>query len=123
MRIIKKMILFFIVTIFLVGCQTVKYAETSSMDNQYYEIAKKKIEEFGLDVKELICQDNTKDWNIFFKKGGKKNDLYPELSIKLANKDFVAINCGPKDINVLGGTISIFIDQETNEIIEVLRGQ
>ncbi len=122
MRIIKKLILFFIVTIFLVGCQTVKYAETSSMDNQYYEIAKKKIEEFGLDVEELTCQDKTKDWNAFLKKGGK-NDLYPELSIKLANKDFVAINCGPKDIDVLGGTISIFIDRETDEIIDVLRGQ
>ena len=122
MKITKKWILFFIATIFLVGCQTVKYAETSSMDNQYYEIAKKKIEEFGLDIEELTCQDITKDWQAFFKKGGK-NDLYSELSIKLANKDFVAINCGPKDINVLGGTISIFIDRETDEIIDVLRGQ
>src|SRR3989338_6596650 len=119
---IKKLILFFVVTIFLVGCQTVKYAETSSMDNKYYEIAKKKNEEFGLDVGELTCQDITKDWNAFLKKGSK-NDLYPELVLKLADKDFVAIHCGTKDINILGGTISVFIDRETDEIIDVLIGQ
>lgn len=45
------------------------------------------------------------------------------LSQKLADKDFIAIYCGPKDLNILGGDINVFIDKETDEIIDVLRGQ
>ena len=122
MRIIKKLFLFFIVTLFLVGCQTAKYAETSEMESKYFEIAQKKIKELGMNVKNMECQDKSAEWKSILQKRrgeGESNDLYQ----KLTDKDFVAIYCGPKNFDVMGGDVNIFIDRNTYEVIDVLRGQ
>ena len=97
-------------------------AYASSMKSNYFEIAKNKIQEFGMDVDGIKCGYKSIDWKSLLNKKSSKTRL-GDLYQKLTNKDFVAISCGPKDINMLGGTISVFIDRETDGIIDVLRGQ
>ncbi len=99
-----------------------KVQEQSQMESKYLEIAQNKIKEFGMDVQNMECRDKTTEWKNLLQRGNNE-EQFSDLSQKLMVKDFIAINCGPKDINLLGGTISIFIDRETDEIIDVLRGQ
>jgi hypothetical protein len=99
-----------------------KTGKITSSQSAYFEMAQKKIKELGMDVENLECRDKSDEWKKILQKRVNEEQS-TELFQKLANKDFVAINCGPKDIEVLGGTITIFIDRETDEIIDVLRGQ
>ena len=127
MSVLKNItILFSIFVMFLVGCQTLRSEETSQevnqMESKYFEIAQKKIKELGMDINNLQCRDKTAEWKDFLKKKGKKGEL-DNLSQKLSDIDFVAVYCGPKDLEVLGGDINVFIDRATDEIADVLRGQ
>lgn len=127
MSILKNItILFSIFLMCLVGCQTLRSEETgqevNQMESKYFEIAQKKIIELGMDMNNLQCRDKTAEWKDFLQKKGKKGEL-DNLSQKLSDIDFVAIYCGPKDLDVLGGDINVFIDRATDEIADVLRGQ
>jgi len=121
----RKIILIFTAFMLFVGCQTLRseeiVQEVSEMESKYFEIAQKKIKELGMDAQNMQCHDKTTEWEDFFKKENKKQ--FSDLSQKLTDKDFIAIYCGPKEFNVMGGDINVFIDRETDEIIDVLRGQ
>lgn len=127
MPILKKItILFSVFVMFLVGCQSLRSEETgqevNQMESKYFEIAQKKIKELGVDVNDLQCRDKSSEWKSFLQKRGDKEELN-NLYQRLNGTDFVAICCDPKDLNVMGGNINIFIDRNTDQIIDVLRGQ
>lgn len=127
MSILKNItMLFSIFVMCLVGCQTLRSEETgqevNQMESKHLEIAQKKIKELGMDMGTLQCRDKTAEWKDFLQKRVKKGEL-DNLFQKLANTDFVAVYCGPKDLDILGGDINIFIDRTTDEIVDVLRGQ
>ena len=92
------------------------------MKKVHFEIAQEAIKDLGLDTQAMECQDKSLEWKNFLQKKSTEKETNV-LYQKLANRDFIAIYCSPKDPNILGGDINVFIDNDTNEVLDILRGQ
>ena len=115
----KKMVIVCVVCFYCMGCVSTVRKENGKMHFQYFDIAEEVVKNLGYSPKQMVCSDESAKWKEAF----QKNTEFSKLSKKLINKDFIVIYYHPKDKNVLGGDVSVFIDKSSGAVLDVLRGQ
>ena len=115
----KNIIIVYLVCFYCMGCFSTARKENEKMNFQYFDVAEEVVKKLGYSPKQMDRSDESMKW-----KGAiYKNSEFKKLSKKLINKDFIVIYYHPKDRNVLGGDVSVFIDRNSGAVLDILRGQ